>query len=118
MKKYGDYSLTPQKIGSGAFGDIYLGTNSKRENVALKIEKNTRNSQLNYEFKVLQILDHDGRANERGILKVYDFFKDGDENVMVMKVLGESLETLFKRFNKIFDSKSILMIGLEILDRI
>lgn len=37
---------------------------------------------------------------------------------MVMKVLGDSLETLFKKSNKIFDPKSILMIGLQILERI
>ena len=35
-----------------------------------------------------------------------------------MKILGDSLETLFKKHNKIFDTKSILMIGLQILERI
>jgi hypothetical protein len=36
-------------------------------------------------------LDSDGRANDRGILKVHDYFTEAEENVMVMKLLGESL---------------------------
>jgi casein kinase 1 len=92
MKSYGEYSVLPQKIGSGAFGEIFLGTSKLNERVALKIEKSTsRNPQLSYEFKILQLLDNDGRAHERGLLKVYNYFKEGDENIMVMKVLGDSL---------------------------
>lgn len=32
-----------------------------------------------------------------------------------MKVLGDSLETLFKKYNKVFDPKTILMMGIQIL---
>lgn len=35
-----------------------------------------------------------------------------------MKILGDSLETLFKKANKTFPTKTILMIGLQILERI
>ena len=108
-----------QRIGSGAFGEIFLGINKRNEKVALKIQKSTsKNPQLYYEYKILQILDTDGRAHQRGLLKVYDYFTEADENVMVMKVLGDSLETLFKKYNKTFDPKSILMIGIQILERI
>jgi hypothetical protein len=37
---------------------------------------------------------------------------------MVMKILGDSLETLFKKYNKIFDPKTVLIIGLQLLERI
>lgn len=66
----------------------------------------------------MQILDTDGRAHDKGLLKVYDYFTEGDENIMAMKVLGDSLETLFKKHNKLFDPKTILMIGIQILERI
>lgn len=119
MKNYGEYTVMGQKIGSGAFGQIYLGVNKRNEKVALKIQKSTcKNPQLYYEYKILQILDTDGRAHEKGLLKVYDYFTEGDENIMAMKVLGDSLETLFKKHNKLFDPKTILMIGIQILDRI
>ena len=37
---------------------------------------------------------------------------------MVMKILGDSLETLFKKSNRSFPPKTTLMIGLQILERI
>lgn len=37
---------------------------------------------------------------------------------MIMKILGSSLESLFKQFNKCFPLKTIIMIGLQILQRI
>ena len=46
------------KLGSGAFGDIYLGINNKNnEKVAIKLEpKNTKQPQLIYESKIYQAL--------------------------------------------------------------
>lgn len=71
MKTYGEYKLVGHKLGSGAFGDIYSAFNKRNEKFAIKIEKtSSKNPQLYYESKILQILDNDGRSNERGILKV------------------------------------------------
>jgi casein kinase 1 len=53
-----------QKLGSGAFGEIYMAFNKRNEKFAIKIEKTTsKNPQLYYESKILQILDSDGRCN-------------------------------------------------------
>jgi casein kinase 1/casein kinase 1 epsilon len=49
---------------------------------------------------------------------VYDYFTEGDESIMVMKILGNSLESLFKQYNKTFPVKTIIMIGLQVLERI
>jgi serine/threonine protein kinase len=47
-----------RKIGSGSFGDIYLGTNmTTGEEVAIKLESvKTRHPQLLYESKIYRIL--------------------------------------------------------------
>jgi casein kinase 1 len=47
-----------QKIGSGAFGEIYLGTHlSTQEKVAVKLERvNTKHPQVVYESKVFKYL--------------------------------------------------------------
>lgn len=52
-----------RKIGSGSFGDIYLGTNmTTGEEVAIKLESvKTRHPQLLYESKIYRIL-HGGCA--------------------------------------------------------
>lgn len=71
MKTYGEYKIVGQKLGSGAFGEIYTAYNKRNDKFAIKVEKTTsKNPQLYYESKILQILDSDGRSNDRGILKV------------------------------------------------
>jgi predicted Ser/Thr protein kinase len=47
-----------KKLGSGAFGDIYLGINKKnKEKVAVKLEPSkTKNPQLFLEAKIYDIL--------------------------------------------------------------
>ena len=51
-----------RKIGSGSFGDIFLGTNmTTGEEVAIKLENvKTKHPQLLYEAKIFRIL-HGGR---------------------------------------------------------
>lgn len=56
-----------RKIGSGSFGDIYLGTNmTTGEEVAIKLESvKTKHPQLLYESKIYRIL-HGGRKSRDG----------------------------------------------------
>jgi len=49
MKTYGEYKIVGQKLGSGAFGEIYTAFNKRNEKFALKVEKTTsKNPQLYY----------------------------------------------------------------------
>ena len=58
-----------RKIGSGSFGDIYLGTNmTTGEEVAIKLESvKTKHPQLLYESKIYRIL-HGGRKYRQSAL--------------------------------------------------
>lgn len=87
----GKYRLQ-HKLGSGAFGDIYHGVNIRtNEEVAVKLESvRTKHPQLVYETKVYRVL-----AGGDGIPNVHWFGVEGDYNVMVMDLLGPSLEVLF-----------------------
>lgn len=49
MMVYGQYKVVGQKIGSGAFGEIYQAYDKRNEKFAIKIEKSgTKNPQLFY----------------------------------------------------------------------
>lgn len=79
-----------RKIGSGSFGDIYLGTDiAAGEEVAIKLEcVKTKHPQLHIESKIYKMMQ-----GGVGIPTIRWCGAEGDYNVMVMELLGPSLET-------------------------
>eukprot|EP00976_Prorocentrum_cordatum_P117009 1196242-Prorocentrum_minimum.AAC.3 len=114
-----------RKIGSGSFGDIYLGTlnpSSPRnlttgtniqtqEEVGIKLESiKTKHPQLLYESKLYKILQ-----GGTGVPNVRWFGVEGDYNIMVMDLLGPSLEDLFNFCNRKFSLKTVLMLADQLV---
>ena len=111
----GTYRLV-RKIGSGSFGDIYLGINiNDGEEVAVKIESvKSRHPQLLYESKLYKILE-----GGVGIPHTRWFGPMGNShNVLVMDLLGPSLEELFNFCSRRFTMKTVLMLADEMIGRI
>jgi len=104
-----------RKIGSGSFGDIYIGTNIQtNEEVAIKLESiKSKHPQLLYESKLYKIL-----AGGVGIPNVHWYGVEGDYNVMVIDLLGPSLEDLFNFCNRKFSLKTVLMLADQMINRI
>lgn len=104
-----------KKIGGGSFGNIFLGTNlTTNEEVAIKMESlRTRHPQLIYEARLYQMLN-----GGIGIPTVRWYGIEGNYNVMVMDLLGPSLEDLFTLCGRRFSLKTILMIADQLLRRI
>jgi casein kinase 1 len=107
-----------QKIGAGSFGDIYRGTNIQTgEPVAIKLEPvKTRHPQLLYEARLYKILNSGGVAV--GIPCVWWYGVEGDYNVMVIDLLGPSLEDLFNYCGRKLSLKSTLMLADQMIARI
>lgn len=110
----GKYRLG-RKIGGGSFGDIYLGTHIHTgEEVAIKLESvKTRHPQLLYESKLYKIL-----LGGTGIPNIRWYGVEGDYNVMVLDLLGPSLEDLFNFCNRKFMLKTVLMLADQLITRI
>ncbi|CAM8993551.1 unnamed protein product [Rhodiola kirilowii] len=104
-----------RKLGSGSFGEIYLGTNIQtNEEVAMKLESvKTKNPQLHYESKLYKILQ--GGA---GIPYTKWFGVEGDYTVLVMDLLGPSLEDLFNFCSRKFSLKTVLMLAEQMINRV
>jgi len=110
----GKYRLG-RKIGSGSFGDIYIGTNVQTaEEVAIKLESiKSKHPQLLYESKLYKIL-----AGGVGVPNVHWYGVEGDYNVMVIDLLGPSLEDLFSFCNRKFTLKTVLMLADQMVNRV
>ncbi|CAM9234368.1 unnamed protein product, partial [Ectocarpus fasciculatus] len=104
-----------RKIGSGSFGDIYLGTNmTTGEDVAVKLElSGSKHPQLARETKVYRSL-----LGLVGIPSVRWYGIEGDYNCMVMDLLGKDLESLFNICGRAFRLKTVLMLADQLLSRL
>ncbi|KAJ3279901.1 serine/threonine protein kinase [Borealophlyctis nickersoniae] len=104
-----------RKIGSGSFGDIYLGTNIiNGEEVAIKLENvKAKHPQLEYEARVYKSL-----AGGVGIPFVRWFGTECEYNCMVVDLLGPSLEDLFNFCGRKFTLKTVLLLADQLISRI
>ena len=104
------------RLGSGSFGQIFKGMNIKtREEVAIKIEStNIETPQLFHEYKILKNFQ-----NIKGFPQIYLYTPLDDTLVMIMELLGDNLEKIMQlQKNKKFSYKTVLMIAIQILERI
>ena len=106
-----------KKLGSGSFGDIYLGLNiQSNKKIAIKYEKsnkNNLNSLLKYESDILKYLQ-----NRIGIPEFYGYLSKDNCNFMLLELLGPSLEDLFDLCQQKFSLKTILQLADQMLSRI
>jgi serine/threonine protein kinase len=103
------------RIGGGSFGDIYLGESlSSGESVAIKVEPSRiRPSQVLNESRIYRAL---GSAVGIPAAKWYGVV--ADNSILVLELLGKSLEALFLECEKRFSLKTVLMIADQLLTRI
>ena len=101
-----------QKLGNGAFGSIYQGSNIRtREKVAIKIEpKTSEQKSLKNETRIYQYLN-----GCPGIPSIRWFGTDSQANYMVIDLLGSSLTDTIKT-QKNLSFSSITKIAIQLLD--
>lgn len=110
----GKYKLG-RKIGSGSFGELYLGVNVQTgDEVAVKLESvKTKHPQLHYESKLYMLLQ-----GGNGIPHLKWFGVEGEYNAMVIDLLGPSLEDLFNYCNRKLSLKTVLMLADQLINRV
>eukprot|EP00435_Cladocopium_sp_Y103_P024112 s4048_g5.t2 len=103
------------KIGSGSFGAIHLGVNLRTgEEVAIKLEPlKSRHPQLLYEAKIYK-----GLAGSVGIPSIHWYGVQDAYTVMVLDLLGPSLEDLLNFCKGRLSLKTVLMIADQMINRL
>jgi len=104
-----------KKIGEGSFGVIFEGTNLlNQQQVAIKFEPRKSDApQLRDEYRTYKIL-----VGCPGIPNVYYFGQEGLHNILVIDLLGPSLEDLFDHCNRKFTIKTVVMVAKQMLSRV
>lgn len=108
------------RIGGGTFGDLYLGVNVTNGNsVAVKVEKTTATfPQLAREARLYSMLGRDNRFRVRSVPEYYYYGTEGDHSVLVMELLGYSLDVLFKGCRSKFSLKTTLLLADQMIQRL
>ncbi|XP_029654342.1 casein kinase I-like [Octopus sinensis] len=104
-----------KKIGSGSFGKIYSAHDSMTgHQVAVKVESSqSRHPQLHFESKIYRFLQGDP-----GIPFFWDYVEENCHNILVIDLLGPSIEELFNFCHRRFNLKTVLMLADQMLERL
>lgn len=101
-----------KKIGEGSFGVLFEGINLVNgTEVAIKFEpKKAEAPQLREEYKTYRIL-----AGCKGIPNAYYLGQQGLHNILVIDLLGPSLEDLFEWCGRRFSIKTTVQVAVQMI---
>lgn len=108
--------LIGHRIGSGSFGNVHAGEdNLTHRAVAVKFElqKAIRGKKLLRELRLYNIAVSSG-----SLPRIHWYGSDGDYNILVMELLGPSLEQLLCISGGKFSLKTVLMLAVQMIERI
>lgn len=103
------------KIGEGSFGIIFEGINLlNNQQVAIKFEpRKCEAPQLRDEYRSYRILN-----DVPGVPKAYFFGQEGVHNILVIDLLGPSLEDLFDWCGRRFSVKTVVQVAKQMIQRV
>ena len=109
-----------EKLGSGAFGEIWKAINIKsKKEYAVKFEEiSNKHQQLYSECRIYLWFHSEATVLAQAIPQVVYYGVEGKKNMMIMDLLGPSLEDLFSKCNKKFSLKTVLMLADQMIKRV
>lgn len=108
-----DKYIIIEQIGAGSFGDVYLAESKNGGYVAIKVEDKKKVQRVYNEYKIYRSLHRMKSIN--GIPKIYEYMQTIDYNIMVMQLLGPSLEDLFNDYKRKFQMPTIFMLAKQLI---
>lgn len=114
------YLFNKSEFKEGGFGKVYFGTDlSNNRNCAIKFESDIRKEKcLKHEFEVYKQIRQNSLDVNR-FPQIYDFIEEEDiGNYLVMELLGDNLEELFKLCGQKFSVKTTAILAKQVIDLI
>lgn len=107
------YRIT-KELGSGSFGYVYETILVETgEHAAIKVEDKQKSNKVENEYKIYTKLRRFYPLD--GIPKVYEFIEAPKFNMMVMEILGESLEDMLNKYDRKLELGTVLNLGVQII---
>ena len=108
----GNRFMLGRKVGSSSAGDVYIGTDVQSgEEIAIKTESiKTKQPRLMHESVLYKLI-----GSNAGMPAVHWYGVVGDNNVVVMDLLGPSLEHLLESCDRKFGLKTVLLLADQII---
>ena len=117
-----------KKLGEGSFGKVYIVSNiNTKELYAVKLVIQFYNFIINLNIQEKRVYNNElleieacilNHIKAFGLPEIINFGSTKDYNILIMELLGPSLESLFQSLNKKFSLKTTCMLGIQMLDRI
>eukprot|EP00747_Dinoflagellata_sp_TGD_P169942 gnl/TRDRNA2_/TRDRNA2_200215_c0_seq1.p1 gnl/TRDRNA2_/TRDRNA2_200215_c0~~gnl/TRDRNA2_/TRDRNA2_200215_c0_seq1.p1 ORF type:complete len:346 (-),score=96.12 gnl/TRDRNA2_/TRDRNA2_200215_c0_seq1:150-1187(-) len=113
----GKYEVT-KKLGAGCFGEVFRGINTEtKDEVAIKCEDaSAQTPQLEHEATLLNVIRQPSQP--QGFVECFYYGREGQFNIMVMEMLGKSLEDRIQSCNGKFSAKTTALVAEQLIPRI
>ena len=109
-----NYSLI-EKIGKGSFGEVYRVTDKSGNIYACKSELKGTKNRLRMETYIYK------RFASKNIIcvpKIYNYIETPQYNLMIMELLGKSLDVIFEECNNKIDISTVMKMAISIIDNL
>ena len=113
IKIVSDEYIIFKKIGNGSFGDVYIAYDINKKLFAIKTEKINSHARLIYEYQIYMTLLSNDMKN--GIPEIYKLIQTNEYNMLIMELLGPSLEKIFASYNNILKLETVCNIAIQII---
>ena len=99
-----NYTLI-KKIGEGSFGAVFLAKDKTGKLVAAKVEEKPTKERLKNEYNIYKKILRNQDIS--GIPQVYNLIETPEYNILVMELLGVSLENIFQKHERALQINNI-----------
>ena len=107
-----NYTLI-KKIGEGSFGAVFLAKDKTGKLVAAKVEEKPTKERLKNEYNIYKKILRNQDIS--GIPQVYNLIETPEYNILVMELLGTSLENIFQKNDRVLKINNIYKLAIDMI---
>lgn len=99
-------------LGEGSFGKVYLAIDKEGTKYACKVENNGSKNRLKSESNIYKRF---ASKELSCVPKFYSYYETNESNILVMQLLGKSLDSVFEESNNMLDIGTVMKLAIKII---